>query len=104
MGLKDFASDTSEWPVNGNRYSSLAELFAVKETVPILSCPNEHDGRVRTFSSIHPAYSPGNIERAFGGHVYAQAVVAASKTVAEGFALHVGSHSLTNGFLCKGRD
>jgi hypothetical protein len=81
----------SRWPVdNGNQYSSLKELFAVNE----VHGGDQTDGGgvggdVQIFESIHPAFGPGNMQRAFGGHVYAQAVVAATKTVKSGFAVHV---------------
>jgi len=42
-----------------------------------------------TFRSIARPYAPGNGNRAFGGHVYAQAVYAAAQTVGEGFLVHV---------------
>lgn len=40
-----------------------------------------------TFDSVTPAWPPQM--RAFGGHVYAQAAYAASKTVAGGMFIHV---------------
>lgn len=58
-----------------------------------------------TFKSLHPAYQlrltpiPGGPigasvpqVRAYGGHVYAQAMLAASRTVKEGFVVHVREH------------
>ena len=42
-----------------------------------------------TFRSIARPYAPGNGNRAFGGHVYAQAAYAAAQTVGEGFVVHV---------------
>jgi acyl-CoA thioesterase len=73
------------WPshINGNAYSSLKELFAITEIEA------DSTEEVKVYESIHPAFGPGNIQRAFGGHVYAQAVVAAAKTVKSGFAVHV---------------
>jgi acyl-CoA thioesterase len=73
------------WPshINGNTYSSLKELFAITEIEA------DSTAEVKVYESIHPAFGPGNIQRAFGGHVYAQAVVAAAKTVKSGFAVHV---------------
>lgn len=44
-----------------------------------------------TFESLTPAWPPAPFKRAFGGHVYAQAVVAASKTVSDGLVVHVGA-------------
>jgi hypothetical protein len=42
-----------------------------------------------TYRSITPAWAPGDGNRAFGGHVYAQAAYAAGKTVPKGMMLHV---------------
>lgn len=42
-----------------------------------------------TFKSIARAWAPGMGSTAFGGHVYAQAAWAASKTVVEGMIIHV---------------
>ncbi len=44
---------------------------------------------VNTFCSIARPFAPGGGDRAFGGHVYAQAVYAAAQTVEEGFLVHV---------------
>jgi acyl-CoA thioesterase len=41
------------------------------------------------FESLTPAWPPAPFKRAFGGHVYAQAVYAASKTVDQGMVVHV---------------
>jgi len=41
------------------------------------------------FESLTPAWPPAPHKRTFGGHVYSQAVCAASRTVAEGFVVHV---------------
>lgn len=64
--------------------------------------PDGNDGRVpftelmaleriddNTFLSIAKPWSPGNGNRAYGGHVYAQAAYAASQTVGKGFVVHV---------------
>jgi acyl-CoA thioesterase len=42
-----------------------------------------------TYRSIAPAWAPGDGNRAFGGHVYAQAAYAAGRTVPKGMMLHV---------------
>lgn len=42
------------------------------------------------FESLTPAWPPAPLKRTFGGHVYSQAVCAASRTVGEGFVVHVG--------------
>lgn len=44
-----------------------------------------------TFESLTPAWPPAPFTRTFGGHVYAQAVYAASKTIDAGFFVHVRS-------------
>lgn len=44
-----------------------------------------------TFESLTPAWPPAPFTRTFGGHVYAQAVYAASKTITAGFVVHVRS-------------
>lgn len=43
---------------------------------------------VRKFMSLNPAFEPGG-GSAFGGHVYAQSVYAASMTVEEEMVVHV---------------
>jgi len=45
--------------------------------------------RVERFHSLAAPASPGEGTRSFGGHVYAQAAYAASKTVGKGFVVHV---------------
>ncbi|KAI9872276.1 MAG: hypothetical protein M1830_001828 [Pleopsidium flavum] len=51
-----------------------------------------------TFRSIARPWSPGNGDRAFGGHVYAQAAYAASQTVGKGFVVH----NITGLFILPG--
>lgn len=41
------------------------------------------------FQSLTAAWPPAPFQRAFGGHVYAQAMYAASRTVEKGLVLHV---------------
>lgn len=41
------------------------------------------------YESVSPPWPPAPFKRAFGGHVYAQAVYAASKTVEQGLVVHV---------------
>lgn len=51
--------------------------------------PEEEEGE-ESFRSIAPAWAPaGAGTRAFGGHVFAQAAWAASRTVATGMVVHV---------------
>jgi hypothetical protein len=74
------------WPewANGNAYTPFTELMALRRVVD----EAENKGRW-TFLSRSPAYSPGGFTRAFGGHVYAQAGLAAARTVRAGMVLHV---------------
>lgn len=53
------------------------ELMALDEVKPLM------------FRSIAMAFGPGGKISAYGGHVFAQAVYAASKTVPKGFVVHV---------------
>jgi len=67
---------------------SFRRLMAVKETSP------------NNFESIQLAWPPGIVPtRTFGGHVYAQAVYSASKTVSNGMIVH----NATGHFLLPGR-
>jgi hypothetical protein len=68
--------EEEEWG-NGNTYAPFKTLMGLR---------NLDDW---TFESTHPAYSPGGFTRAYGGHVYAQAVLAAARTVKSGFVVHV---------------
>ena len=63
--------------VNSNAYTSFATLMSLATLTDW------------TFESAHPAYSPGNFTRAFGGHVFAQSVLAAGRTVRKGMFVHV---------------
>jgi acyl-CoA thioesterase len=45
--------------------------------------------RIERFRSLATPYPPGQGTRSFGGHVYAQSAYAASKTVNQGFVVHV---------------
>ena len=48
------------------------------------------------FSSLTPAWSTGEGTAAFGGHVFAQSMWVASKTVADGMVVHVSHHLSTS--------
>ncbi|KAK4988234.1 hypothetical protein LTR50_004060 [Elasticomyces elasticus] len=61
---------------NGNTYLPFSEMIEVEKI-------NDD-----TFRSIAPPFSPGGTGRAYGGHVYAQAVWAAAQTVKKGFVVH----------------
>jgi hypothetical protein len=70
------AEEQEEWE-NGNAYTPFTALMGLRRL---------DDWR---FESTHPAYSPGGFTRAYGGHVYAQAALAAARTVKKGFVIHV---------------
>lgn len=55
--------------------------------------------KVECFRSLAAPYPPGQTNRSFGGHVYAQSAYAASKTVGKGFVVHVSSCWLSMIFL-----
>ncbi|GAM90597.1 hypothetical protein ANO11243_086420 [Dothideomycetidae sp. 11243] len=63
-------------PEDGNEYLPFAELMAIEKINSV------------TYRSIAKPFSPGGFGRAYGGHVYAQAVWAAAQTVPEGFVVH----------------
>lgn len=70
-----------EVPLNsGEKPISFRQLMALKRRA---------GESVDTFESLTPAWPPAPFKRAFGGHVYAQAVYAASKTVDKGQVVHV---------------
>jgi len=48
----------------------------------------KEEALLATFMSVNPPFEPG-FGSAYGGHVYAQAVRAASLTVVEGMVIHV---------------
>jgi hypothetical protein len=89
--------DASEFPFdheNGNApvsFSTLMGLMPLRAPVDDStdSTSRAPRGAYWIFRSTYPAYSPGGFTRAFGGHVYAQAAVAASRTVKKGFTVHV---------------
>lgn len=71
-----------------NSETSLVDLFALKK-VP---------GKEGTYMSLTPAWASGGAWSAFGGHVYAQSIWAATQEVPDGQVVHVSSllfHSTT---------
>jgi acyl-CoA thioesterase len=51
---------------------------------------SQHESEIQKFMSVNPSFCPdGGYRAAFGGHVYAQAVWAAARTVGEGMVVHV---------------
>ncbi|GAB7354168.1 hypothetical protein MBLNU459_g4722t1 [Dothideomycetes sp. NU459] len=63
-------------PHDGNEYLPFVDMLALEKI-------NES-----TYRSIAMPFSPGESGRAYGGHVYAQAVWAAAQTVSPGFIVH----------------
>lgn len=64
-------------PHDGNECLPFADMIALEKI---------NDS---TYRSIAMPFSPGGGGRAYGGHVYAQAVWAAAQTVKAGFVIHV---------------
>lgn len=62
-------ADDFETPWNGNEFLPFADMIAVEQVDKW------------TFKSIAKPFAPGGGTGAFGGHVYAQSVYAASKTL-----------------------
>ncbi|KAG8631891.1 hypothetical protein KVT40_001031 [Elsinoe batatas] len=63
-------------PNDGNEYLPFADMIALEKI-------NEVNYRSKAMP-----FSPGGSGRAYGGHVYAQAVWAAAQTVAKGYVVH----------------
>ena len=72
--------------LKGNKPISWRRLMALKQTGQDV------------YESLTPAWPPAPFRRAFGGHVYAQAVYAASRTVDDGMVVH----QVTGYFLLPG--
>jgi acyl-CoA thioesterase len=64
-------------PRHGNGYLPFVDLIALEKVDET------------TYRSTSLPFSPSGSGRAYGGHVYAQAVWAAAKTVEAGFVIHV---------------
>jgi len=64
-------------PRHGNGYLPFVDLIALEKVDET------------TYRSTALPFSPNGSGRAYGGHVYAQAVWAAAKTVEAGFVIHV---------------
>lgn len=70
---------------------SFVELMALErleDTEQAHAGSNEPE-RIERFRSLAAPFPPGEGNRSFGGHVYAQSAYAASKTVGKGFVVHV---------------
>jgi acyl-CoA thioesterase len=60
------------------------------DLMSLQSLKEENEHGKKKFTSLNPSFCPdGGAGAAFGGHVYAQAVWAASQTVGEGMVVHV---------------
>jgi acyl-CoA thioesterase len=66
---------------HGNSYLPFVDLIALEKVDDT------------TFRSTAPPFSPNEVGRAYGGHVYAQAVWAAAQTVKAGFVIHVSTQN-----------
>ncbi|KAH0345972.1 Thioesterase/thiol ester dehydrase-isomerase, partial [Aureobasidium melanogenum] len=73
-------------PRHGNSYLPFVDLVALEKVDDT------------TFRSIAPPFSPNAVGRAYGGHVYSQAVWAAAQTVKPGFVIH----NVTGFFILAG--
>lgn len=69
-------------PRHGNGYIPFVDLIALEKVDET------------TYRSTSLPFSPNGSGRAYGGHVYAQAVWAAAKTVEAGFVIHVSTQSI----------
>lgn len=67
---------------------SFAGLMGLKR-LPSPSPTVEEPEKIERFQSLARPFPPGEGDRSFGGHVYAQSAYAASKTVKKGFVIHV---------------
>ncbi|PYH46350.1 acyl-CoA thioesterase [Aspergillus saccharolyticus JOP 1030-1] len=80
--------------------SSFAELMSLRRlNSPPADRSSSSAERIELFQSLAPPYPPGEADRAFGGHVYAQSAYAASQTVEKGFLIH----DITGTFILPGR-
>lgn len=64
-------------PDDGNEYLPFIDMIALEKI------------NNNTFRSKALAFSPGGSGRAYGGHVFCQAIWAAAHTVDSGFVIHV---------------
>lgn len=71
-------------PRHGNGYLPFVDLIALEKVDET------------TYRSTSLPFSPSGSGRAYGGHVYAQAVWAAAKTVEAGFVIHVSTHAISS--------
>ncbi|KAJ5627907.1 hypothetical protein N7490_010135 [Penicillium lividum] len=79
---------------------SFVELMALKRLDDAEPHPNSAEPeKIEHFQSLSAPFPPGEGDRAFGGHAYAQSAYAASKTVGKGFVLY----DMTGSFILGGR-
>ena len=76
-------------PVSPSAFAELMALEPVEASGDGNGTVASSAEKIDTFRSLAASYPPGNGFTAFGGHVYAQAAYAASKTVDRGFVIHV---------------
>lgn len=69
-------------------FVGLMALERLEDTAQSHPGSNEPE-RIERFRSLAAPFPPGEGNRSFGGHVYAQSAYAASKTVEKGFVVHV---------------
>jgi acyl-CoA thioesterase len=75
-------------PTSPRAFVELMALERLEDTT--ISHPDTAEPeKIQRFRSLAKPYNPGHGPRSFGGHVYAQSAYAASKTVAQGFVIHV---------------
>lgn len=70
---------------------SFTELMSLQRLEDALISYPDSTGpeKIERFRSLAIPFNPGQGTRSFGGHVYAQAAYAASKTVGRGLVIHV---------------
>ncbi|KZF26731.1 Thioesterase/thiol ester dehydrase-isomerase [Xylona heveae TC161] len=67
---------------------STSDLYANRVAFAQLMALEQIPGQSDSYRNVSKPHSPGGFTTAFGGHVYAQAVYAASKTIKEGYFVH----------------
>lgn len=69
-------------------FVDLMALERIEDSETSKSSSSEPE-KVERFRSLATPFPPGEGNRSFGGHVFAQSAYAASKTVGKGFLVHV---------------
>jgi acyl-CoA thioesterase len=95
--IRRAADDDRQELISTTSFVELMALERLQDTEVPHSNTNEPE-KIERFRSLAVPYPPGHGNRSFGGHVYAQSAYAASKTVANGFVVHVRfAHMLFSG-------